>query len=174
MASKIPPPFNLPNFLANHADELKPPVCNKVVCDGEFKVMIVGGPNQRKDYHINEGSEFFYQIKGDLLLKIVDGGEFRDVNIREGDMFLLPGNVPHSPNRFADTVGLVVERERRPEETDHLRWYCDVESCRAVVYEESFHCTDLGTQLKPVIERYFGDEALRKCAKCGHVNERPA
>ncbi|RKP26815.1 3-hydroxyanthranilic acid dioxygenase [Syncephalis pseudoplumigaleata] len=104
-----------------------------------------------------------------MVLKVVDNGEFRDIPIKEGEMFLLPGNVPHNPVRFADTIGIVIERNRRPEEIDRLRWYCS--QCRHVVYEESFHCTDLGTQLKPVIEKYAADASLRTCKQCGHVNE---
>ncbi|RKP04541.1 3-hydroxyanthranilic acid dioxygenase, partial [Thamnocephalis sphaerospora] len=113
--------------------------------------------------------EWFYQHQGDMLLKVVDNGEFRDIPIREGEMFLLPANTPHNPVRFANTIGLVIERQRQPSEIDRLRWYCD--QCREIVYEESFHCTDLGVQLKPVIERYAADAQLRTCGKCGHVNQ---
>lgn len=51
---------------------------------------------------------------------------------------------------------------------DRLRWYCD--KCKEIVYEESFHCYDLGTQLKPVIEKYAHNEDLRKCKACGNLN----
>ncbi|XP_030045364.1 3-hydroxyanthranilate 3,4-dioxygenase-like [Microcaecilia unicolor] len=83
--------------------------------------MFVGGPNQRKDYHIEEGEELFFQVKGDICLKIIQHDKHRDIYIREGEMFLLPARIPHSPQRFADTVGLVFERERLKTETDGLR-----------------------------------------------------
>lgn len=165
-------PLNLMSWIRENRDSLKPPVGNKLVWkDTEFNVMVVGGPNTRKDYHIDPGEEWFYQIEGDMVLKVIEDGERRDISIREGEMFLLPAFVPHSPQRFADTVGMVIERSRRPEEKDHLRWYC--EECDEVLYDESFHCTDLGTQLKPVIEKFHGDEGLRTCKKCGAVMEVP-
>ncbi|KAJ3289141.1 3-hydroxyanthranilic acid dioxygenase [Borealophlyctis nickersoniae] len=132
--------------------------------------MVVGGPNARTDYHINETEEWFYQHKGDMLLKVVDEGEFKDIPIKEGEMFLLPGNIPHNPVRFANTVGLVVERKRPPASLDRLRWYCADSACRAIVHERAFHCTNLGTQLKPVIEEYYANEDLRTCKICGAVN----
>jgi 3-hydroxyanthranilate 3,4-dioxygenase len=116
--------------------------------------------------------EFFYQLKGDMLLKVVWDHQFIDIPIKEGEIFLLPGNTPHSPQRFADTVGLVIEIRRKPENTDRLRWYCDNEACKALLYEESFKVPnlDLGAQLKPVIERFYASEDLRLCKKCGTVH----
>eukprot|EP01137_Pigoraptor_chileana_P012250 Opistho-2@64417 len=169
-----PLPFSLNEWIDKNKGDLKPPVGNKMVFGKhcEFKVMIVGGPNTRTDYHEEVGEEWFYMIKGDMTLKIKEGGKSKDVHIREGESYLLPGNVPHSPQRFPDTIGLVVERERRPHEVDFLRWYC--RSCgEATVFEDSFHCTDLGAQLKPVIEKYYGDESLRRCPKCGITDQPP-
>lgn len=165
------PPLNLKAWIEDNRDSLKPPVANKLVWNSEFNIMIVGGPNTRKDYHIDPGEEFFYQLEGDMVLKVIEDGEPRDITIREGEIFLLPANVPHSPQRFANTVGMVVERNRRSDERDHLRWYC--EGCGEVLYDESFHCTDLGTQLKPVIEKFHADETLRTCKKCGSVMDVP-
>lgn len=103
-----------------------------------------------------------------MMLKVVDEGEFRDVIIREGDMFLLPGNTPHNPVRFADTVGIVLEQRRPEGSVDRMRWYC--QSCGGVVHEAAFHCTDLGTQIKAAIEAFMaGGDATRKCGKCGEV-----
>jgi 3-hydroxyanthranilate 3,4-dioxygenase len=104
-----------------------------------------------------------------MCLRVHEAGRFRDIVIGEGQMFLLPGNTPHNPIRRADTIGLVVERRRRPEEhVDRLRWYCD--GCQQVVHEESFFVSDINNQLKAVIERYAGSEALRTCKACGHAN----
>ena len=132
---------------------------------GQHKVMIVGGPNKRADYHIEEGEELFYMIKGDMCLKVMEQGKPRDIPIREGEMFLLPRKIPHSPQREADTIGLVIERERRPDEKDGLRWYVQdpetKEPTDKILYQEWFHCTDLGTQLKPIIERFFESEEYK-------------
>lgn len=127
--------------------------------------MIVGGPNTRADYHIEEGEELFYMIKGDMCLKVMEQGRPRDIHIREGEMFMLPRRIPHSPQREANTIGLVIERERLPEEKDGLRWYVQnsetKEPIGTILYQEWFHCTDLGTQLKPVIERFFASEEYK-------------
>ncbi|RKO90161.1 3-hydroxyanthranilic acid dioxygenase [Blyttiomyces helicus] len=160
------PPFNFAKWTLENANLLQPPVNNYCLWNSkDFTVMAVGGPNARTDYH-----EWFFQQKGDMLLKVVEDGEFKDVPIKEGEMYLLPGNTPHNPVRFADTIGIVIERKRPEGSLDRLRWYC--EKCTKIVYEESFHCTDLGTQLKPVIERYYASDELRTCKECGHVNAR--
>jgi len=129
----------------------------------------VGGPNARTDYHINETPEWFYQYKGAMMLKVVDDGAFRDIIIREGDMFLLPGNTPHNPVRFAGTVGVVLEQRRPKEAIDRMRWYCADPACRAVVHEAAFHCTDLGTQIKAAVEDFRNSEDKRTCKACGKV-----
>lgn len=131
--------------------------------------MIVGGPNARTDYHINATPEFFYQVRGRMLLKTVEPstGDFKDVYIGEGELFLLPGNVPHNPVRFADTVGLVIEQPRPEGSVDRLRWYC--QSCGEKVHEEGFVCTDLGTQIKAAVQAFEKDEDARKCGNCGEV-----
>lgn len=105
--------------------------------------------------------ELFFQLEGDMCVETYERGKPRPVPIREGHIFLLPGRIPHSPQRQAGTVGLVLERERLPGEIDGLRWY--TADGLQVLYEETFHCTDLGVQLKPVIERFFASE----CCKTG-------
>jgi 3-hydroxyanthranilate 3,4-dioxygenase len=130
-------------------------------------VQIVGGPNARTDYHINETPEWFYQHKGAMMLKVVDEGQFRDIIIREGDMFLLPPNTPHNPVRFANTVGVVIEQRRPEESIDRMRWYC--QKCGEIVHEAAFHCTDLGTQIKDAVNAFKADEQARTCKKCGEV-----
>lgn len=160
-------PVNLPKWLEENSHLLKPPINNYCVYNEDFTVMIVGGPNARTDYHINQTPEWFYQYKGAMMLKVVDGTAFRDIIIREGEMFLLPPNTPHNPVRFADTVGIVLEQKRPADSIDRMRWYCA--SCKEVVHEAAFHCTDLGTQIKEAVERFKSDEATRKCKACGEV-----
>jgi 3-hydroxyanthranilate 3,4-dioxygenase len=167
-----PTPLHLKAWIEANRRHLQPPVANKLVWpDTEFNVMIVGGPNTRKDYHVDPGEELFYQLEGDMILRIMEPEGPRDIPIREGEIFLLPALLPHSPQRYAGTVGMVVERRRRPEERDHLRWYC--EGCGEILHDESFHCTDLGTQLKPIIERFHASEPLRTCRRCKAVMAVP-
>ncbi|CAK4032765.1 3-hydroxyanthranilate 3,4-dioxygenase [Lecanosticta acicola] len=172
--SKAPPtgfPLNLPKWLSENSHLLKPPINNYCVYSEPMMVMVVGGPNARTDYHINETPEFFYQYQGRMLLKTVQEvngkDEFVDVYINEGELFLLPANTPHNPVRFADTVGLVIEQPRPEGSLDRLRWYCD--NCGDVVKEDAFHCTDLGTQIKDAVNKFKADEAARKCKSCGTV-----
>ncbi len=166
-------PYNLKQWVEENREQLRPPVGNKMVWrDSEFLVMVVGGPNQRKDFHVEEGEEFFYQIEGDITLRIMEDDGPRDIEIKEGEIFLLPPRVPHSPQRPANTVGMVIERVRKPGELDHLRWYC--EGCRVVLHDTAFQLEDLGSQLKPIIQDFYADEALRTCGKCGAVMEVPA
>lgn len=136
-----------------------PPVCNKLMHAAQLKVMFVGGPNQREDYHIEEGEELFFQIEGDMCLKIMERGQRRDIHIKEGEMFLLPARIPHSPQRRAGTVGLVVERERQESELDGLRYYVD--GSLEVLFERWFRCEDLVTQLAPIIKEFFASEQCR-------------
>jgi len=164
-------PFNLRAWIDAHRDALKPPVCNRELYVGaEFIVMVVGGPNSRKDYHYDPGPELFHQIEGDMLLKTMQDGRPVDIPIRAGDIFLLPPGVPHSPQRFADTVGLVVERQRRPDERDGFMWFC--ESCHALLHEESLHVADIVADLPPIFDRFWSDPAARTCRACGAVLER--
>ncbi len=165
-------PINFKRWIEEHRHLLKPPVGNKVVYeDTEFIIMVVGGPNTRKDYHIDEGEEFFYQIEGDITLKVMDNAKPKDINIREGEIFLLPPKVPHSPQRSANTVGLVIERRRREGELDGFQWYCD--KCNTKLYEEFFQLTDIVAQLPPVFDRFWNSEKNRTCNQCGAVIEKP-
>jgi 3-hydroxyanthranilate 3,4-dioxygenase len=164
--------FNFRQWIDENRHLLKPPVGNKLVFrDSEFIIMVVGGPNSRKDFHVDPGEEFFYQLEGDIVLKTVQDGKVLDVPIREGDILLLPPNVPHSPRRFANTVGLVVERQRRPEELDGFQWYC--ENCDHLLYEEFVHISDIVKQLPPIFERFFNNESHRTCRNCGTVMPKP-
>jgi 3-hydroxyanthranilate 3,4-dioxygenase len=168
---EIMPPFNLRAWIDAHREALRPPVCNRELYVGaEFIVMIVGGPNSRKDYHYDPGPELFHQIEGDMLLKTVRGGKAIDITIREGDIFLLPPGVPHSPQRYADTVGLVVERQRKPDELDGFMWFC--EQCGNKLYEEFLPVVDIVSDLPPIFERFYADRDARTCRQCGAVLTR--
>lgn len=165
-------PFNLKKWIDEHRDLLKPPVGNQCIYkDAEnFIVMVVGGPNSRKDYHYNESEELYYQVEGNITLKIIDEGVPKDIAINEGDMFLLPPKTPHSPQRGPNTVGLVIEKVRATEE-DGFLWYC--ENCGDKLYEEYKVITDIVTQLPPVMEGFYKDEHKRTCSKCGSVMAPP-
>ena len=164
--------INFKQWIDEHRHLLKPPVGNQVVFENaEFMIMVIGGPNARKDYHYNEGEEFFYQLEGDITLRIKENGEPYDVSIKEGDIFLLPARVPHSPQRPADTVGLVIERKRREGEKDGFMWFC--EQCGEKLYEEFFILENIVTQLPPIMNRFFASEEHRSCAHCGAVMEKP-
>lgn len=164
--------INFRHWIDANRHLLKPPVGNKVVYhDTEFIIMVVGGPNSRKDYHVDPAEEFFYQLEGEMVLRVVEAGRQRDLPLRAGDILLLPPKVPHSPQRFADSVGLVIERRRRPGELDGLQWYC--ERCDHLLYEEHFALTNIETQFPPVFARFFGNEQLRTCSQCGTVMQPP-
>jgi 3-hydroxyanthranilate 3,4-dioxygenase len=164
----VAPPLDLQKFIDDHRHLLRPPVGNhEVWVDHEFIVMIVGGPNARTDYHVDPGEEIFYQVEGDMTLRIIDEGRPRDVEIRQGQMFLLPSWVPHSPQRRANTVGLVIERRRRPGELDAFEWYC--EGCGSRLYREDLALTSIVKDLPPVFERYEARVEHRTCRGCGWV-----
>src|SRR4029077_20349465 len=105
-------------WIAENRHLLKPPVGNKMLWSGNLMIMVVGGPNQRTDYHVNPGEELFYQVEGDIVLKVREDGKARDIPIRQGEIFLLPAGIPHSPRRPANTVGLVIEHARDEKEDD--------------------------------------------------------
>ena len=167
-------PLNFKKWIDEHRDLLKPPVGNAQIWTGDrdFMVTVVGGPNARTDYHLNQGEEFFFQVEGDIVLRVLEDGAPQDVPIREGEIFLLPPNVPHSPQRPAKTVGLVLERRRLPAEQDTFLWVCD--ACGSELYRESFHLTDIVEQLPPVFARYWSSDANTTCKRCGRKHERPA
>lgn len=164
-------PFNFEQWIQQHRPLLKPPVGNKQVFrDSTFIVMVVGGPNERTDFHVNESDEFFYQLEGDMILKIINGqGKIEDIPICQGDIFMLKGRIPHSPQRPAHSIGLVVEKTRSPDEQDGFQWYC--EKCYSKLYEEFFHLTNIETQLPTVFQRYYASD-YGKCLQCGHSNDR--
>lgn len=167
---KIARPLNLKSWIESNRHLLKPPVGNKVVYeDADFIIMVVGGPNKRKDYHVDPLEEFFFQLEGEMLLKIIDNGKKVDMIIKEGEIFLLPKNIPHSPQRFLNTVGLVVEYKRGNGVFDTFQWYCD--SCHNLLHEVRIELEDIVLQLPVVFESYWGNILARTCKSCGEIQE---
>ena len=166
------PPFNLILWIEQNRELLRPPVGNKLLFqDGAFIVMAVGGPNARKDFHHDPSEEFFFQVEGDMLLRTMQDGRLADIPIRQGEVFLLPAEVPHSPQRPAGSVGIVVERRRNPDELDGFSWYC--EKCGHRLYLERIAVTHVETQLPAIFSRFFSNAALRTCGVCGTVMQVP-
>lgn len=163
--------FNFQKWIDENRHLLKPPVGNKCMIDDDFIVMVVGGPNTRKDYHYEEGPEFFYQVEGDITVKIIENGEPKDINIKEGEMYYLPSRVPHSPQRSEGSIGIVIERKRVDGEMDGLMWFC--ENCGNKLYEEFFQLENIVEQLPPIMNKFYADEEKRKCSNCGTVMEPP-
>ncbi|CAA6819327.1 MAG: 3-hydroxyanthranilate 3,4-dioxygenase (EC [uncultured Aureispira sp.] len=160
---------NLMKWVEENKDNLKPPVCNKEIFPGsEYIVMVIGGPNLRKDYHYNETPEFFMQLKGDMVLKVIENGLPTEIPIKEGEIFVLPAKVPHSPQRPAGSIGLVIEHVRDVKRhTDGFQWYC--ENCNAQLHEDYFKLTNIEKQLPEVFGKFNNNEALHKCSNCGEV-----
>lgn len=166
------PPINFKKWIDENRHLLKPPVGNKEVYEnGDMIIMVVGGPNGRKDYHYNETPEFFYQVEGDITVKIIEDGEFSDVHIKEGEIFLLPAKVRHSPQRPANTVGLVIEQKRSTDAIDALEWYC--ENCNNLLSRKEFAVKNIVTELPIKMEEFFSNQNERTCDKCGTVMEKP-
>jgi 3-hydroxyanthranilate 3,4-dioxygenase len=166
-------PFNLNLWIEENRHLLKPPVGNKQIYLGnkDFIVMVVGGPNARKDFHYNRGEELFYQVEGTIVLKIITDGKIEDIEIKAGDMFLLPPGIPHSPQRGPNTVGLVIERYRSEEELDGFMWYC--ESCNNKLFEEFVMVKDIVSQLPIIMEKFYMSKELCTCSACGTIMQAP-
>ncbi len=170
----IAPAFNFKKWIDENRHLLKPPVGNQVVYvpNQDFIVMVVGGPNARKDYHFNETEEFFYQLEGDVHIKIMEDGKPRVIELHEGDIFLLPPRTPHMPQRGPNTVGLVMEVQRREGMKDRLQWYC--EKCNNMLHEDIFDLKDIVKELPIAMEKFYLSLEKRTCKKCGAVMEPPA
>lgn len=160
-------PFNLKQWITDNRELLKPPVGNKnLYADaGDYIVMIVAGPNARKDYHYNETEELYYQLEGDITVKIQEDGKAVAIPLKEGDMFLLPARIPHSPIRPANTIGLVIECKRAAIEDDGLMWFC--ESCNHKLHEYKFHLDNIEKDFIPRFRDYYASKELRTCKSCG-------
>jgi 3-hydroxyanthranilate 3,4-dioxygenase len=192
--AKFSMPFNLQQWIDTHREQLKPPVCNKQIFEqDDYIVMVVGGPNNRSDFHYNETPELFYQLEGEMILSIVDDGincqpenysalsnkhltadketlQFTDISIKAGEIFLLPPKVLHSPQRFAGSIGLVVEQKRNNNQQDALFWFC--ENCRKLLYSEQFHLANIETDLPKVFSNFYQNRQNCQCKACGHIAEK--
>ena len=163
-------PFNLKKWIDENRHLLKPPVGNKnIYIDSEdYIVMIVGGPNARKDYHYNETEELYYQLEGEITVYIQEDGEKKAMKLSAGDMFLLPARIPHSPNRGENSIGLVVEQKREGKEIpDGLLWFC--ENCNHKLYEVYFELHDIEKDFLNHFNHFYNSSALRTCTACGTV-----
>ncbi len=163
-------PFNFQKWIEEHRDLLKPPVGNAQVWqDSDLIVTIVGGPNARTDYHVDPCEEFFYQMQGDMILRLWKDGKPEDLPIREGDIFLLPPGVPHSPQRpVPGSIGLVIERQRPIGMIDAFQWYCD--GCGEIVHRVEVQLKSIVTDLPPLFAQFYDSEELRTCGSCGAVH----
>lgn len=162
--------INFQRWIDEHRHLLKPPVGNKQIWeDADMMIFVVGGPNQRTDYHDDPVEEFFYQLEGDMVLKIADDGEFYDVVIREGDIFCLPPHVRHSPQRpMEGSIGLVIEPKRAPGEKDAFEWFCF--DCGSLVHRDEVLLESIVRDLPPLYEKFYDDETARTCPDCGVVH----
>jgi 3-hydroxyanthranilate 3,4-dioxygenase len=169
----LPTSFNLMQWVDENRELLRPPILNQTLwkATSDFIVMVVGGPNVRTDYHDDPFEEFFYQLKGDIVLDVVAEGRRHEIPIREGGVLLLPAHVRHRPQRQQpDSVGLVVERVRPPGVLDAFEWYC--EECAHRLHRREVHVANIVRDLPPVFEEYYGDPDLQLCTNCGFRNPR--
>ena len=160
--------FNFSDWIDRHAHLLKPPVGNQLVFEeaGDLIVQVIGGPNARTDYHDDPYEEFFYQLRGNIVLRVLEEGRARDVPIREGEILLLPAHLRHSPQRPAGSIGLVVEKMRAAGVLDGFEWYCP--SCAALVHRVEVNVKNIVNDLPPLFEAFYSGS--RECPKCGQMH----
>jgi 3-hydroxyanthranilate 3,4-dioxygenase len=166
----ISKPFNLTKWIKDNRDLLKPPVGNKNLYkdSGDYIVMIVGGPNARKDYHYNETEELFYQLEGHIEVHIQEDGKKKTMDLGPGDMYLHPAKVPHSPERHEGSIGLVIERKRiNLDIQDGLLWYCD--HCNHKLHDVYFPLEDIEKDFLRHFKDFYSNTSLRTCNNCGEV-----
>lgn len=171
MTNSYSMPFNLFSWIEEHREQLKPPVCNKQIFEqDDFIVMVVGGPNNRTDYHYNETPELFYQLEGEMVLKVIDDGDFKDISIKAGEIFLLPPKMLHSPQRMENSIGMVVEQKRAKNQQDALYWFC--QDCQHALYRETFNLENIETDLPKVFSNFYNNIDHCTCEKCGTVMKK--
>ena len=168
----IQKPFNLTKWVEENRALLKPPVGNKnlYVSSGDYIIMVVAGPNARKDYHYSGSEELFYQLEGEITVYIQEEGEKKAMKLSAGDMYLHPAKIPHSPARTEGSIGLVVEKKREANDIpDGLLWYCD--NCNHKLHEVYFELEDIEVDFLAHFKHFYGSEELRTCENCGTVME---
>ena len=165
--------FDLRRWVDEHRDLLKPPIGVETIWkDSQFMIMLIGGPNALRSFHIDPSDEFFYQLEGDMVLEYIDGkGKRQRETIREGEVLLVPANIPHSPQRSVNTVGLVIERVREPTEPEGWAWYC--ERCDEKLHESARGEGDMRLALQRASEQFNASESLRTCKACKCVQAVP-
>jgi len=166
----IKKPFNLNKWVEENRGLLKPPVGNKNFYKeaDDYIVMVVAGPNARKDYHYNQTEELFYQIEGTIEVHVQDEGEKKIMELGPGDMYLHPAGIPHSPIRSEGSIGLVIERKRdKLNIEDGLLWFCD--NCNHKLYEVRFPLNDIEKDFLKHFKHFYNSKELRTCDNCGTV-----
>ncbi|MDG2428001.1 MAG: 3-hydroxyanthranilate 3,4-dioxygenase [Acidimicrobiales bacterium] len=165
-------PFNLGAWIQDHCEDLTPPVANRQIWrEADMIVMIVGGGNERNDFHDDPREEFFYQIKGDmdLMIWMEEGTPPFRMPIREGEVYLLPSGVRHSPQRpDLDSIGLVVEYQRDIGELDGFEWVCF--SCAHLVRRVELQVQSIDADLPPLFAAFNADDSMRTCPNCGDLH----
>ena len=166
----VPPVLNFQQWVDDNRHLLKPPVNNKVMFIGDdFIVQVVGAPNQRTDFHVDPYEEYFYQVEGSMHVNVMTADGPQRVDIGEGQMWLLPGNMPHSPQRpQVGSLGIVIERIRPEGTLEKFQWYCP--ECAQLVYEVELQVRDIVADLPPVFAAFYADESLRTCPNCGALH----
>lgn len=167
----IPPVVNFENWISEHEHLLKPPVNNQQMWTpvGDFIVQVVGGPNQRTDYHLDPYEEWFYQVRGDMHVNLMTDDGPQRIDIRQGDMWMLPRNVYHSPQRpDPDSIGIVIERIREEGTLERFNWFCP--ECNHLVHTVELQVRDIVEDLPPIFETFYNSVESRTCASCGHLH----
>ncbi|WP_039828277.1 3-hydroxyanthranilate 3,4-dioxygenase [Nocardia testacea] len=166
----IPEPIDFQGWIDEHEHLLKPPVNNQTMALGnDFIVQVVGGPNQRTDFHLDPYEEWFYQVRGDIHVNLMTGSGPRRVDIREGEVWLLPGDVPHSPQRpDPNSIGLVIERVREEGTLEKFQWYCL--DCGTLIHETELQVRNIVEDLPPVFTEFYDNQQARRCDNCGALH----
>ena len=164
-------PINFARWTQEHQHLLKPPVGNQQIwTDSDMIVTVVGGPNQRTDFHDDPFEEYFHQFRGNAHLLIADRGKFERVDLREGDIFLLPAHVRHSPQRpEPGSLCTVIEFPRPQGTRDAFEWYCA--ACGGLVHRSEVQLASIVEDLPAVYQAFYGaTDTQRTCPHCGELH----
>lgn len=169
---RLQPPFSQREWIERNLPHARGAISNKEIFRGsDFIYQVIRGPNARNDFHLDPFDEIFYQLQGDIAVHVIEDGRERPVPVKEGEVFLLPRGVYHSPRRPANTLGLVVERPRQKDELDAIAWFCP--ACTHKLHEVRFWCDDIEEVLGRVVREFNADLALRTCQQCGTILPDP-